>query len=96
MKAVRRLSMGFDLGQRQCSATGTTSCLQSRYQVATNAVAVGWPAVVGQQYQLQGNIDLGTSNWVNLGGLINARLTNVDTQVSMTNSMQFYRLIQSP
>lgn len=65
-------------------------------QVGTNSMAVGWPAVVGQQYQLQGNIDLGTTNWVNLGGIVNARLTNVVTTVAMTNSMQFYKLNQIP
>ncbi len=65
-------------------------------QITTNSIALGWPAVVGQQYQLQGNIDLITTNWVNLGGLISARLTNVVSQISMTNNINYYRLIQAP
>jgi hypothetical protein len=64
-------------------------------QTATNTIAVGWPAVVGGQYQIQSNTDLKTTNWVNTGGIISARLTNVVAQVSMpTNTQAFYRLIQ--
>lgn len=73
-----------------------TFAFNQNIQVATNAVAVGWPAIVGQQYQLQGKTDLNNTNWVDLDGLISARLTNVVVQVSMTNNMQFYRLIQTP
>jgi hypothetical protein len=60
-------------------------------------MAVGWPSVVGEQYQVQVNTDLTTTNWVNTGGIISARLTNVVAQVSMpTNTQAFYRLIQLP
>ena len=66
-------------------------------QTATNTMAVGWPAVVGEQYQVQANTDLTTTNWVNTGGIISARLTNVVAQVSMPTNMQaFYRLVQLP
>jgi len=66
-------------------------------QTAPSTMAVGWSAVVGEQYQVQVNTDLPTTNWVNTGGIINARLTNVVAQVSMpTNTAAFYRLIQLP
>jgi hypothetical protein len=65
-------------------------------QTGTNQMAVGWPAVVGEQYQVQANNDLTTTNWFNVGGIISARLTNVVTQVSKTNCMQFYRIVQLP
>jgi hypothetical protein len=63
-------------------------------QTGTNTMAVGWPAVVGGQYQIQVNSDLTTTNWVNTGGIISARLTNVVAQVSMPSTQAFYRLIQ--
>jgi hypothetical protein len=49
---------------------------------------------VGGQYQVQVNTNLATSNWVNTGGIVSARLTNVVAQVAMpTNSTQaFYRV----
>jgi hypothetical protein len=65
-------------------------------QTATNQMAIGWPAVVGEQYQIQVNNNLATTNWVNAGGIISARLTNVVAQTTMnpTNTAQFYRVIQ--
>ena len=66
-------------------------------QTGTNTMALGWPSVVGEQYQVQVNTDLTTTNWVNSGGIISARLTNVVAQVSMpTNTQAFYRLVQLP
>jgi hypothetical protein len=65
-------------------------------QTGTNTMAVGWPAVVGGQYQVQVNTNLATTNWVNTGGIISARLTNVVAQVSMPGTQAFYRLIQLP
>src|SRR5208283_1637558 len=52
-------------------------------QTATNQMAIGWPAVVGEQYQVQVNNSLATTNWVNAGGIISARLTNVVAQTTM-------------
>ncbi len=65
-------------------------------QTATNQMAIGWPAVVGGQYQVQGNNNVATTNWFNLEGIISARLTNVVAQVPKTNVMQFYRIVQLP
>ena len=65
-------------------------------QTGTNTMAVGWPAVVGGQYQVQVNNNLTTTNWLNTGGIVSARLTNVVTQVAMTNAQAFYRVIQMP
>ena len=57
---------------------------------------VGWPAVVGAQYQVLVNTNLTTTNWVNTGGIISARLTNVVTQVTTSGSKAFYRIVQLP
>jgi len=65
-------------------------------QTGTNQMAVGWPAVVGAQYQVQANSDLTTTNWINTGGIISARLTNVVAQVTMSGSQAFYRIVQLP
>jgi hypothetical protein len=70
--------------------------LQAPLQTGTNTMAVGWPAVVGEQYQLTVNTNLATTNWVSVGGIISARLTNVVTQVPMSGSQAFYRVIQLP
>jgi len=64
-------------------------------QTATNQMAIGWPAVVGEQYQVQGNNNVATTNWFNIGGIISARLTNVVAQVPKTNAVQFYRVAQA-
>ena len=65
-------------------------------QTGTNQMAAGWPAVVGAQYQVQVNSNLTTTNWINTGGIISARLTNVVTQVTMSGSQAFYRIVQLP
>jgi hypothetical protein len=66
-------------------------------QTATNQMAIGWPAVVGQRYQVQYVNTLSASNnWQNIGAQISARLTNVVTQVQMSGAKAFYRVAQVP
>ena len=67
-------------------------------KTATNTLAIGWPAVVGAQYQLQSKTNLTGTNWLNVDGIISARLTNVVTLVpfSQTNTPQFFRVAQLP
>ncbi len=68
-------------------------------QVATNLLAIGWPAVVGGRYQVQYINGLSTSNyWQNVGAQISARLTNVVATVpySRTNAPQFFRVVGLP
>jgi hypothetical protein len=66
-------------------------------QTATNQVAIGWPAVVGQRYQVQYVSALSASNnWQNIGPQVSARLTNVVTQVQMSGAQAFYRVAQVP
>jgi len=68
-------------------------------QVATNQLAIGWPAVVGGRYQVQYISGLSASNnWQNVGAQLSARLTNVVTTVpfSRTNAPQFFRVAQLP
>jgi hypothetical protein len=64
-------------------------------QTGTNTMALGWPAVVGQRYQVQ-YVDAlsGSNNWQNIGAQISARLTNVVTQLPMSTNgnTQFYRI----
>jgi len=67
-------------------------------KTATNTLAIGWPAVVGAQYQLQSRSSVAGGAWSNVDGIISARLTNVVTLVpfSQTNSAQFFRVSQLP
>ena len=66
-------------------------------QTATNQMAVGWPAVVGQRYQVQYVSALSPSNnWQNIGAQVSGRLTNVVTQVQMSGAKAFYRVAQVP
>jgi hypothetical protein len=67
-------------------------------KTATTQIEIGWPAVVGQTYQVQARNTLGTANWANVGGIISARLTNVVVQIPLnaTDSQQFYRVVQQP
>lgn len=73
--------------------------LKAPLPTATNQIVIGWPAVVGQQYQVQSVSALAASNnWQNVGGIVSARLTNVVVQVpfSSTNAAQFFRVLQVP
>ena len=67
-------------------------------KTATNTLAIGWPAVVGAQYQLQSRSSVAGGTWSNVDGMISARLTNVVTLVpfSPTNAAQFFRVAQLP
>ncbi len=68
-------------------------------QTGTNVMALGWPSVVGQRYQVQYvNVLSGSNNWQNIGAQISARLTNVVTQLPMNTNgnTRFYRLVQVP
>lgn len=64
-------------------------------QTGTNTMALGWPAVVGQRYQVQYVDALASSNdWQNIGAQVSARLTNVVTQlpINTNGNTRFYRL----
>jgi len=68
-------------------------------QTATNQIAIGWGAVVGQRYQVQYvNALSASNNWQNIGGQVSARLTNVVELLPYTNttSQAFYRVIGVP
>ncbi|MEI6395342.1 MAG: S8 family serine peptidase [Verrucomicrobiota bacterium] len=67
-------------------------------KTATNTLAIGWPAVVGAQYQLQSKTNLTSTNWFSVDGIISARLTNVVTLVpfSQASTAQFFRVAQLP
>jgi len=68
-------------------------------RVATNQLAIGWPAVVGQLYAAQYINALSTSNnWQYLSGQVSARTTNVVALVPLDpgGAPAFYRLLQVP
>ncbi|MEI7733617.1 MAG: S8 family serine peptidase [Verrucomicrobiota bacterium] len=66
-------------------------------RTGTNAIAVGWPTVVGQRYQAQ-YVDVpGNSNyWQNIGAQVSARLTNAVIQLPMNTNgnTRLYRVQQ--
>jgi len=80
-------------GNAPLSAPALT--LNQYIQTGTNAISLGWPAVVGQRYQVK-YVDLiqATNNWLNAGSQISARLTNVFAEFthSPTQTQRFYRL----
>jgi hypothetical protein len=67
-------------------------------QTATNSISLGWPAVVGQRYQVQYVDAVTATNWANIGAQVSARLTNVVVAVVYTNTVpqRFYRAVQVP
>ena len=67
-------------------------------QTATNQIAVGWASVVGQRYQVQQVTNLTSTNWLNIGAQVSARLTNVVVLLPYTNTVPqtFYRVAQVP
>ena len=85
-------------------STGNTATLPPPFTVNTisqtgsNQFAVGWSSVVGQRYQVQYVTALSASNdWLNIGGQVSARLTNVVALLPVTNSFQtYYRVAQVP
>lgn len=62
--------------------------------VSSNAVAVRWPSLVGQLYQVQFKDDLSSTNWTNLGGQLSATKTNTAIVTTLTNVMRFFRVAE--
>jgi hypothetical protein len=73
---------------------------QPKFQTITNnrgALALIWSGRDGQEYQLQSNSDLSSTNWTNLGGAVTA--TNgiaTGSDVMGTDAQRFYRVIVLP
>ena len=63
--------------------------------VSSNAVALRWPSVVGQRYQVQYKNDLNTTNWTNLGSEWSATKTNLAVTSTYTNDARFYRVVEA-
>jgi hypothetical protein len=62
-------------------------------------VTLAWRAVQGLVYQVQYNMDLTTTNWINLGPpavATSSTLTTLDTNSATSGSQRFYRLVLSP
>lgn len=77
---------------KNASVPLTSPVIQS-IQVTGNAATVVWSTVASHTYQLQYDLDLNTSNWVNVGTsqmATTGTLTNTDN--SATQSLKFYRV----
>ncbi len=63
---------------------------------ATNTLALGWPTVLGAEYQVESADQLGTPEWHDVGGLITAQTTNaiLILPFDITTNAQFYRVRQ--
>jgi uncharacterized repeat protein (TIGR03803 family) len=60
-------------------------------------LSLTWSTEAGGTYQLQGNADLNSSNWTNLGSVATATGATLNTTEYVTNGPQrFYRLMQLP
>jgi len=64
---------------------------------ASNGLNLTWSTEAGGAYQLQGNSDLSSTNWTNLGSPVTATGATLSTTDIMMNGPQcFYRLVVSP
>jgi len=68
--------------------------IQQPALTATNKIALRWPSVVGQRYQIEFNDSLTSGSWSNIGPEVSARLTNVISEVTYNASQtqRFYRI----
>ena len=58
-------------------------------------MSITWSSFAGKQYQVQANNDLSTTNWFNLGSVMNAQSTSTTASITETNKVgQFYRIAQ--
>jgi hypothetical protein len=65
--------------------------------LTNNTLSLTWSTEAGEEYQLQYNSDLSSSNWINLGSSVTANGATFNTTDSVTNGPQrFYRLALSP
>ena len=55
-----------------------------------------WSATTGVAYQVQYNLDLTTTHWINLSNLIIATNASAMMTDSTTNSQRFYRVLLVP
>jgi len=80
--------------------TPPTLVINQLLQTSSNTMAVGWPAVVGQRYQVQyvDQLNNGSNNWQPIGADVSAALTNVVTLLPMNpnGNCRFYRLQEVP
>jgi hypothetical protein len=68
--------------------------IQQLALTATNKIALRWPSVVGQRYQIEFKDSLTSGAWSNIGPEVSARLTNVFSEVTynVAQTQRFYRL----
>jgi hypothetical protein len=52
-----------------------------------------WSAVSGQNYQVQYSTNLVSTNWLNLGGSVNATNATMFSSDPIEDSQRFYRVI---
>ena len=64
---------------------------------ATNRVAIAWPSVVGQLYQLQWRTNIASGSWLNLGGELSPTKTNavVQIQYGTNQPVAFFRVVET-
>jgi hypothetical protein len=98
--AGRIVGVGIDPASGQTHAvllTPVTELLITQCSLtATNTLALGWPAVLGAQYQMESADHLGSPEWHDVGGPITAQATNATLVLpfDISNNAQFYRVRQ--
>jgi len=65
--------------------------------LANDTLRLAWSTDAGENYQLQYNSDLSSTNWTNLGSPTNATGATINATDSVTNGPQrFYRVVLLP
>jgi hypothetical protein len=65
-------------------------------QISGTNVSMTWPTVSGQNYQLEYNDDLDTTNWIPLGNSIPGTGNPANFNIGVTNAQCFFRLVILP
>jgi len=89
------------LSARQILYTYSSALNRTSLQAAVNPAVPGiitlaWPALTGQNYQVQSCTNLNQSVWVPLGAVVTATNSTVTVSDTTSNAQTFYRLVLVP
>jgi hypothetical protein len=78
------------------SALNRTSLQAAVNPAVPGIITLAWPALTGQNYQVQSCTNLNQSVWVPLGAVVTATNSTVTVSDTTSNAQTFYRLVLVP